>query len=68
MFVLITDVTLASNVGHISCNSLLWAKEEFALTKSNLSFNVPFFLRDAEIMQQKQKKADEGGKGGTKSK
>ncbi|KAM9366369.1 small EDRK-rich factor 2-like [Symphorus nematophorus] len=24
--------------------------------------------RDAEIMQQKQKKADEGGKGGTKSK
>lgn len=34
------------------------------------SLNVSLSLRDAEIMQQKQKKADEGGppKGGTKSK
>ncbi len=34
----------------------------------SLFLNVPFSPRDAEIMQQKQKKSDEGGKGGTKSK
>lgn len=33
-----------------------------------VSLNCPFSPRDAEIMQQKQKKADGDGKGGTKTK
>lgn len=41
---------------------------ESALTKSIFSLNVPLSPRDAEIMQQKQKKANEGGKEDTKSK
>ena len=65
--VLITVATYVLEKENIVVASLFFLCNS-GVCPNKVSLNRPFSPRDAEIMQQKQKKADGDGKGGTKTK